>query len=204
MQNDRDAQLTAICAALKPEIYEKLLRYSAHRCRWLARMGLPVDGGSVEEFVADAITDTVTGGRTWAPDACDLLTHLLGVIRSRTSDFFRRHSEIVVRGDDTAYGAAAGGSPTCPVRTRSDHRVADAELVRKLVDELDVLAEKDDEVQLLLIAYEDGHIERGEIARELGWTGLQFDNARRRLDRMLKRLPSELSRGAQAVLGGSR
>ena len=109
VQNDQDGRLTAICAALKPEIYAKLLRYSARRCRWLARMGLAVDGGSVEEFVADAITDTVTGRRTWPPDACDLLTHLFGVIRSRTADFFRRHGEILVRGDGTDHEAGAGG-----------------------------------------------------------------------------------------------
>lgn len=186
--------LDQLAAALEDhELMRKVIGYAHKRTRLLQQIaGLPDGHDEVEELVYGSIADTATGRRSWDPARVRLEAHLCQLIKDRTSKRLRRAGALphveVPDGDE----ASEGGRLSSPAEAEA--RLIDWQLVLAVRGELLRMAEErgDEEVQLLLFAYEEGLSGRTELAEHMGVSAAAVTNARKRLDRLLKDLPADL------------
>lgn len=197
---ENEEYLDLLEQVLTPEIQRILLGYTAARCRWLARIGIDLGKDGPIDLAHDAILATAQGRRKWDRSKCALSTHLCGIVKSRTFEMVRMHqARIHIPLEDPETGepsiSADGTSSTI-----------DALIVRELVvevaDNLHKLAEADEQVMWLLMAYEDGYYERREIVEATSLTASDYDNALKRLKRLVGKLPEELRQNIHEVLRG--
>lgn len=189
--------LAAIQAALaEPGMLRKVFGYARKRVFTLQKAGVGVDL-EADDLVNQAIVDTVQGRLTWKPDAVALSTHLCGAIRTRTFKLMTRRKAAAPEDaiDDALAEREPGADPTGELAERR-------EVVRKVKEHLfrAAIAKDDEGVQLLLMAYEEGTEGRSAIGDATGLTPNDVTNARKRLDRLVQELPSELADAARKVM----
>lgn len=171
-----------------------------------------------DDLVQKALTDILGGHIQWDPTRRSLEDQVRDVIRYRVRDLKRTaarrraHAPIIDVGDDCeshvvrVRGAEAvvtdevvhaemtrhGGEPDHP-ETQLRHRQA-RELGARICAELSVLvAEQDDEqAAAILTCWACGISERRDILAETGMSAETYHDARRRLIRLVGRLPDEL------------
>jgi len=152
----------------------------------MARGRLP-KGMTVEDIVGNAIVDSLDGTRHWNRQRYSTeYSFLCSVIRSMV------HKLAVCsenKGTGTPTGSAEEGGEAdcleelilCPQSSQAD-RLAASEFLDKFKA---TLAEEED-LQLLIMAFEDGATKRSELAAALGVSPEQIDNMTKRLLRRLE------------------
>jgi hypothetical protein len=185
--------LAGFRAQYTPELVDSVLAYAASRASWIARHKATHDPHLARELVDDAVGDTFLGVVTWEPDDVSLAVHLKRVIRSRTSHELERLAKFPqVRINQTpsldferevseAMEAQSAGSTT-DLSTCID----------ATIDALRALAAGDDRVLMLLDAYGEGAIDCRDVTRVTGMSAGEYDNARRRLMRLVPKLPEDI------------
>lgn len=188
--------LAAIEAALEPGTLRKVFGYARKRMFLLQKAGVGVDL-EADDLVNQVIVDTAQGRLTWKPDAVALSTHLCGAIRARTSKLLTRRKAAAPEDaiDDALAEREPGADPTGELAARR-------EVVRNVKEHLfrAAMAKRDEGVQLLLMAYEEGTEGRSAIGDATGLTPNDVTNARKRLDRLIEELPPELADAARKVM----
>jgi len=161
---------------------EKMKRYARVRARMVARAGRRVDELYARELVQDAIDDTIEGTIVWDPARVTLEKHLLDAIRSRTRHDYVRALKFRHRGIDEQ--AHVADSP--------HEQLALIELAERTLAELRQLAARDHDVLRLLDAYAEGATKKIEVMRVAGLTSRRYEAARKRLQRLVRELPTEV------------
>lgn len=161
---------------------ERLKRYARVRARMVAHTGRRVDELYARELVQDAIDDTLEGVIAWDPARVSLEKHLLDAIRSRTRhDFvqatkFRHHAvDEHTRVDDSLHA-----------------RVEMVAVAERTVTDLRALAVRDHDVLRLIGAYTEEATKKVEVMRVSGLTSKRYEAARKRLNRLVLQLPTEV------------
>ena len=190
-----------------PQKLEPVYVYAARRAEMISALGGRVD--DPEELVNAAIADTLAGDIAWDPDRMSLAQHLSRTIRGRTknevlrTERFRHDSidESVEIDDEESYPVEAEASlvvyAEAPPGPHRDLVSAASRVLAALRD----LAANDALVLTLLDAYEDEVCDRAEIIAERRMSESEYDNARRRLVRLVEQLPAGLRRQARAAIG---
>ena len=161
---------------------EKLKRYARVRARMVARAGRRVDELYARELVQDAIDDTLEGTIAWDPARVSLEKHLIDAIRSRS-----RHDHVrALRFRHHAIDERARGGE-CP-----HERLAVIELAERTLAELRQLAARDHDVLRLLAAYAEEATKKAEVMRVCDMSSKRYEAARKRLQRLVRELPTEV------------
>jgi len=86
----------------------------------------------------------------------------------------------------------------------SEERLGLKELSQQVLDAIsEVVDEKnDEEVESMLLAYMDGHEKREDILSATGLTRAQHGAARKRLETILRNLPTDLLNAVYEAIGG--
>lgn len=192
----------------EPSTLKKVYGYTWRRMRLLAAFGFEAGPDVVEEFVNQALLDTMEGTLTWDPSRARLSTHLCGAIRSRTWKKATRPSRVVLEGLPEE-GALQPDNLTdahspADAALEFEQRTLDTALVTSVRAHLDALVaeRRDDDVGLLLMAYDEGTTGRTEISVLTGMSVDDVTNARKRLARILRELPPGLLDETQNRLKG--
>ncbi len=194
-----EAYLQAVTDALDETALNKVIGWTRKRFRLLRRNGVPFPEDADEAYIRDALIDTLAGQLNWKPAKCQLSTHLIGAIRSRTfkeaKRYWRGESELAddpLPSDDSANAASTG--------IELEGQTALRELASMIRNWLFRAAEADDALLLLLMAYEDGITKPQEIAEATGLTTNSVNASKKRLARLLDALPPELQQDAASLL----
>jgi len=206
----------ALLARLERELTDALLdrvrRFAETRVELKRRLGIPCYERKEQEaeiMVQDAITATVLGQRAWNPEI-GLYDHLCGVVRSESSTEAARatrrpHTSVQALAMDESHGGDAeiSGQITrsgpAPI-ARPAGVLSASDAARRSIDALRVLARGEPTVTMLLDAYQSGCVTRKDVMAVTGMSADTYRNARRKLDRMNKALPDNLSEGVQDAL----
>jgi hypothetical protein len=165
----------------------------------VADAGHPVASDEPSVLVADAVVDTLTGVAIW-DRRYSLGYHLCSVVRTRTSNQITRtrrlaHVSLEAAGDGDALVAPESiAGERAPVRP--DALLENAQVAHELYGTVRARAHRDAPLAALLDAYAVGFSKPREVMKLTGMTRTDFLNARRRLDRMLAKVPAELLRAA--------
>lgn len=189
----RQEALAALERALTPSLRRHLLAYARRREQWLVANGVRSATGEAASYVADAISDTAIGAVV-CPRDIPMAQHLRGVIRGRTARRWEReqaapHASV----DDPENGAATrrdliDAAGTCVDPTT---RYVALEQTARVVEYVEQEAAEDPRVLALLRAYQAGAWEPAEVIEATGLTAAEVAAARKRLDRMLTRMPQD-------------
>jgi hypothetical protein len=197
--------LRTVQAALMDQVCHVALRYAYGRVEMMKRADVVVQEDEAFALANDAIADTMTRVRVWDPARVKLSTHLCGVIRSRTNARIARvrrirHESIHEVDEDQGGEAEVEASlAVADERQRTVAVMSMAELVGKVVGQLRCEAAGDDDVLAMLATYELGATSQGEVMERLGWELPRFVNVKRRLTRLVRRLPPELQGGTRGA-----
>jgi hypothetical protein len=180
----------------QPGFEQRLKSYAKMRARMVARAGRHVDDYYHRELVQDAIHDTLTGARVWAPERCELESHLCGVIQSRTHQHFVQASRFKPERLDPAL---ANEVEDALATARDDSSLAEeaSALARRILDDLRALTAEDQELQQLLTAYERGATKKAEVLQITRMISKTYDAARKRLLRLTQQLPADIREAAR-------
>jgi hypothetical protein len=179
------------------ETRKTLTRYAESRTRWLGLSGVDVDSDLAEDLLQDAIVATLDGTARWDPATVPLVVHLHAIIRSRTSKMaLRGHARAVpldALDEEALCGALEhhqtdGAPPADDQLDQRRHRDAAHDLVRVLRE----LARGDRDVLSLLTALKRDATTTADLRRATGLSRRQRQDAQRRLDTLVARIPLEL------------
>ncbi len=179
------------------DTYEAMKRYGIRRGLMLANVRKIEPAAYAVEIVQDIIDDTLEGRIAWDPDRVSLRKHVLDAIKSRSRHAYRKAlREVHVSLEDL-------GERVLDAQVATRTRENEAELAdrkRAMSSIFAIIRERthdDVEVQLLLDAYERGAEERASVLSLGTLTKLQYDAARKRLDRLIETLPNLLMSSAK-------
>ena len=185
------------------ELREAAKRYAARRMRRIGESGAHVDEFDIRALVQDALTDTLFGEVTWDPAKNTLEQHVFDTIRYRTRDVRKRakrytHQRIDVF-DMREEGTQAMGEVESSLRGDQEMPSPDELLfAQQVIDRLRELAAHDPLVLRLIDAIAEGATEPADIMA-VGKLGTkQYRNARERLDRLVKAMDNEISKGLRS------
>lgn len=193
--------LAALRAQYTPALVDSVFAYAASRASWIAKHKDTHDPHLARELIDDAIGDTFLGVVTWEPNEISLAVHLKRVIRSRTSHELERLAKFPqVRISQTpsldferevseAMEAQCAGSATDL-----------SACIDATIGAMRTLAADDAPVLTLLDAYGEGAIECRDVMRMTGMSRSEYDNARRRLMRLVPKLPEDIREMAALAL----
>lgn len=207
----------AVLLLIERELTERFLvevtRYAERACGRLLSIEDRKDPQYAMELVHAAIVDTCDGIRSWDPARVTLRRHFEQTINSRVWHECerarrRRHVAFDAMTDSQDENAIAVEMSLRhdDARARPEGRLAQRDVRERLFAALRMMAAGDAEVMALLRAYEAGDVRRDEAVGWLGWEVQTYVNVRRRLDRMVRRIPGELRAAVIDVLtrdGGS-
>lgn len=190
------------------DVRERAYKYARKRVELLARCGLPIERSLAKHMVTDALGDTYMGDVEWDPRRCDLYMHLRSVIRYRTKDMLARerrlpHVRFGGMFDDEIGDRVEVEASGQVHREDAETRTLNMDLVSRIADLLyhSAKAANDEVVSRVLDAYAEGVTGRAEVAERVGISRAQYDNARLRINTLLKKLPEQLSADAEKTLG---
>lgn len=161
----------------------------------------------VDDIVIAALGDTWSGILKWDPTAKPLFAHMKDAIKFRVRNDAklarrrRKHDELDEdeRGETFAGQIAAGA--IVPTVETSDHREEHlGSIADGVIEELRPLATRDAEVTSLLDALSKRVLDRDDLLEETGMTIPEYNNAWRRLGRLVRELPAQLHHDALAAL----
>lgn len=190
--------LAVVRSALSDEVCGVALRYAWGRVELMKRADVVVQENEAAALANDAVADTLTRVRVWHPERVKLATHLCGVIRSRTNARMARvrkiRHESIHEGDEDEGGEAeiAASLAVADGAERMDAKLAHMELAGRVLEHLRRAAAGDDEVIALLDSYAAGVTVRPEVLARLAWDLPRFANVKRRLNYLVRSLPTEL------------
>lgn len=187
--------------ASAPGFEEKLRRYARMRANMVAHAGRRIDELYVRELVQDSIEDTLEGVLAWHPERVTLDKHLFDSIRSRTRhDYvqalnFPHHSfDAASASPSLAADVESSLSATATSAASSDLRSA----AERTVGELRRLAQNDADVLRLLDAYVAEAVKKVDVMRVSGMTSKRYEAARKRMQRLVLQLPTEVREAVRA------
>jgi hypothetical protein len=161
----------------------------------------------VDDIVIAALGDTWSGTLAWDPAQKPLFGHLKDAIKYRVRNEAklarrqRRHDELMEddRGESLAGQIAAGGiAPIVDTRDARDELLGGA--VDEVISALRPLAARDSEVLAMLDALTKRLVDRDDITEETGMTIPEYNNAWRRIGRLVGELPAQLRDQALVAL----
>jgi hypothetical protein len=172
--------------------------WTERRMRRLASSGLDLDGEDAGSLVQAALCAVLAGHEPWDPARYPLGGYVFQIVRARLWRMTGPRGRVAAvpfddLDDDTASEACERGrsvAAASPEDALDASRAAAAD--RALVDELRRLAGDDPDVQRAMNALADGARTPAEIVADTGLTRRSYRAARARLDRLAKRLPSDL------------
>ena len=189
-------------------IYRKLTFFAIWRCRkysWNSGDALILPGGKTpEDIAAEAIEKIWQGKRSWDSEKYpNLLTHLKWVVASDINHLFEStEQEITARLPEWAENEPEQVAADDPVGTVKSSSILDPEAAliqaeKKAFEEevkktLYGLVEGDDELEMLLLCFEEGIDKPELISKETGWSVTQANNAKKRLFRKARSIRSIL------------
>jgi len=210
----KDRVLDLLEAADWNDIILKLTRYAiwlARRYTW--RSGDPSrlpKGKAPEDIAIDAIEKVWNRTRDWNPDKYpDLLVHLKWIVKSDIEHIFSSMEHLksgrisALKGDEEtepSYGETVRdpSSPTPETAlTPEEELIAqeDKRLEEKLKDKLYAAVVGDEDLELLLLCFEEG-VEKSElIASQTGWDVKKVYNLKRKLLRRATKIGKTLDKG---------
>ncbi len=176
--------------------YDAMWRSAERRGRMISHVRKIDPEAYALDLVQDIIDDTLEGKIAWDPARVSLRKHVRDAIKSRSRHeyrraFKRRHASLDEGGEAMLDELAA---------ISHENDAEKAERMRfaiSVVEAIRARASGDPEVLLLLDALERGAHSRAEVLQLVVLTKLQYDAARKRLDRLIEELPNQLITGAQ-------
>lgn len=180
-----------------PTFFDAMWRYAERRARMLAHVK-KVHEGYAAELVQDVLDDTLEGRIAWDPLRVTLAKHVMDAVKSRSRHHYRqacrrRHHSLDSGGEAMLDEVAA---------SERENEAERAERTRGTAAILGLIRDRageDVEVGLLLDAYEHGAHTRSEVLAVVALTKLQYDAARKRLDRLIEELPNQLVKSARTA-----
>jgi len=170
------------------KIITELARYAhwrAYRYKW--RSGNPgqlPDGKTPKDIAFEAISKVITGDRAWDPDRYpDLLIHLKWIVKSDLNHLFtsmghmssgRLNESIEHDSPESPYDETILDPrlPLCDhTQTPEEHLIAkeNAEYEEMAKQKLFALVKGDEDLESLLLCFDEGIDKPELIAREMGW-----------------------------------
>jgi hypothetical protein len=203
----------AFLAQLTHDLGEKVAAYAQKRARYIEAKTGSDDPNLARELYQDAVTDTWTGGVSeggvsWDPNRCSLELHLKRVIRSRSSNQLKHldqfpHFSISHQPSNQDDEEIAETSE--PMSIELERSMSDAmeseragnrgdlpSFVDEVIEALVLLASGDEEVLQILYCFGRGLSERRDVMHETGMSSTTYHNARRRMLRLVERLPQHI------------
>ena len=185
--------------AFEAQCTEKLMqrarRYAARRARGLGGI---TDGDHAGELVQDALTDTATGVLYWDPSEKTLQAHIRDAIKTRTNHdrahalkFPHEGLEVLNPDGEAEILAEADAALLERGQMESDEPT---ELAAERLARLRQLASGDRAVLQLLGAFAMNATSKANVMRIAGLSAVAYDNARRRLRRLVVQLSNQSSR----------
>lgn len=166
-----------------------------------------VQDSDVDDIVIAALGDTWGGTLRWAPEQKTLFAHLKDAVKYRVRNEAklarkrRKHDEFEEddRGESLAGQIAPGAiAPTIVTRDARDESIGSA--ADLVIAALRPIAARDAEVTWILDALSKRLVDRNDVIEETGMTIPEYNNAWRRLGRMVRELPAQLRDHALAAL----
>lgn len=191
------------------ELIERASRYARQRAKLVGRVARRNDPLYARELVQDALIDTLDGRVVWDPERVSLLTHVMGVIQSRTRHHVVRAIKMPHRSlDDSADDHSTEGRPVereaslAVVRERGADPDDPAYVAHaaRVVGGLWQSVGDSGAARELLRAYEQGKTERHEVMELTGMSAATYKNERRRIVRLAAKLPAEVREPAVEAL----
>jgi hypothetical protein len=187
--------INALEAQCTEEMLQLARRYASRRARGV---GYVNDDYHASELVQDALTDTTIGVLRWDPSVKPLQQHIHDVIKVRTNHDRKRaqrfpHESIDVLDSDGEATTLAEVEATLLERSTEppDDPVA---LAAERLAKLRQLAAGDRTVLRLINAFARGADSKADALRVAELSSVAYDNARRRLRRLVTQLSSPPSR----------
>jgi hypothetical protein len=180
--------------------------WTERRMRRLAGSGMDLDGEDADSLIQAALCAVLAGEEPWDPARYTLGGYVFQIVRARLWRMTGPRGRVAPLDfddldDDTASEACErgqGATVASPEDALDAGRNAAANLA--VVDELHRLAADDRDVLRVMSALADGARTPAEIVRDTGLSRQSYRAARGRLDRLARRLPSDLC--AQAGRAG--
>lgn len=184
-------------AAIGPEILQKVLLYAIYQCKkyfWMTNAALdPHD--LVQEAIALSYGVGADGGyRNWDTEKYpDLAIFLMTVIKSIVShriDHLRSFPEDPVEGQDEVdedFTATADPSAKDQYaslsRVTAEDRLVQTDSLSNLVQQLELMAEGDEEMEMVVMCLQDGISKPREISEQTGYDINRVNNILKRMRR---------------------
>lgn len=180
-------------AQLTHALGEKVAAFAKRRARYVEGKTRILDPNLARELYQDAITDTWTGDVSWDPQRAPLELHLKGVIKSRTSAMMKRADRFDHVSTHIPSVVLEREVSEAMEEQRAGHDGRDlAGFIDELIEALLLLATGDDEVLQLLGCFGRGLSDRRAVMHETGMSSTAYHNARRRMLRLVERLPQDV------------
>ncbi len=177
------------------KLMQRARRYAERRARGLGRI---TDGVYARELVQDALTDTAIGVLYWDPSAKTLQRHIHDAIKTRTNHdrahalkFPHEGLEVLNPDGESEVLAEVDAALLGRAEIESDETT---ELVAERLARLRQLASGDRAVLRLLDAFTVNASSKADVMRIAGLSAVAYDNARRRLRRLVVQLSNQSSR----------
>lgn len=192
---------------LTPAALLRVQRFAAARGRPLVRAGLLDARTAAVELMNEAIGATLAGSATWDPARKALDQHLVDVIQWQTRNALRRHGRVRLASlDDSGDDSSSDGrrlENEASLHRPGAGRTAAAEMcaaASRVLEEVRELAGGDTDVLRIIATIQAGDTDHGELIKASGLRAAKFRNARRRLARIVARLPEGTRAAAKATL----
>lgn len=176
-----------------PEFHHAVWRYAERRGRMVGHARKLDPDLYATELVQDILDDTLQGAIAWDPARVSLKKHVYDAIKSRSRHHYLRAIRLRHLSLDDDFTARLVDEQTA-IYTR-ETEIEKAERLQSVASVIDLVRERvadDPEMQRIFDAYDRGCVSRAEILEVAGLTKLQYDAARKRLDRLIEELPSQL------------
>lgn len=182
------------CQMSEPTFYDRMWRYAKRRGQLVAFVRDVDPDAYGTELVQDIIDDTLEGRIRWDPHRVDLRKHVRDAIKSRSRHHYcRALRQKHIPLDDRRGKRLLDEQVAAAHRESPLEKAERVEAATEIIETIGTHFESDVEVRRLLAAYEQGLTSRAEILEVAGLTKLQYDAARKRLDRWLAELPQQLT-----------
>jgi hypothetical protein len=194
--------LDAFERGLTEPVVERLLSFAKRRVAMLAKAGVRRTADDARTMMQDAITDTLTRVVTWEPERVGLETHLRLVIKTRSLNRLKQVKRTPHKSmEDSQDGEFTTAAASAMATTRPQLALEIGEVAMGVMASVRARAGNDHGVVALLDAYRAGDSERAEVIARTGMSVAEFVNARRRLDRLLAAVPTEMHDNVRDTLG---
>lgn len=183
----------AFLAQLTHGLGEKVAAFATRRARFVESKTRTREPNLSRTLYQDAVTDTWTGDVSWDPQRAPLELHLKGVIKSRTSAMLKRLDRFDHISTHVPSVALEREVSDALEEQRVGHDGRDLSgFIDEVIGALFLIGSGDDEVVQMLECFGRGIADRPGVMRETGMSATTYHNARRRMLRLVERLPQDV------------